>query len=209
MRLRTATAGLLITGAAFGMAGCGDDVGLSSSADTPDPTTTEPIVIEIDDALGDASLEQLTEASEVVVVGKVVSVEDGVTIGEDDSLGYSVYTVTVDQSLVGQPDEQLTVAVTSSEDGRPLVMAGRAQPPSVGDSMLWFLQRIDPQFNRNGYVLVSELSGAIPTDVDNIVVDGETDHPEGQDHYHVAALREATQLGTASRLIAKVKQSRR
>lgn len=114
--------------------------------------------VDVTDPLPDASLGELSRASELVVSGRVASVTDGVQIGTDPDTGYAVVTITVAESLKGSPvGPTVDVAMLSHLSGTAVVIAGRPTP-ELGDRGVWMLRAIAAEFGRDGYVLTNQSS---------------------------------------------------
>lgn len=107
--------------------------------------------------LHDATIQQLREASEMVVVGRVVSTETGVQISDDPDAQHIVYTLAVDEVLKGAPAPTVSVAMMGTAAGIP-ILSQRGPLPQNGRRGIWFLQSIAPQFKRSGYVLTNQSS---------------------------------------------------
>jgi hypothetical protein len=124
----------------------------------------EGVPLAITDHLPDAGLAELSRASELVVLGRVVGAVEGVRIGSDASAGYTILTVAVEEALKGTerlsgdaPAKTVEVAMLTHLDGAPVAIAGRPTP-AIDDRGVWLLQPIAPEFDRRGYVLTNQNS---------------------------------------------------
>lgn len=125
-------------------------VTLSRSSDggtaSSPPTTTVPAdAVEVtSDAPAYGTLQELIDASDLVVTGRITDAERGRWFGEPGAgrIQSRLLTLDVDQVLAGTPrGETATLLVEEegwTEDGEPLVIDG-AVPSQVGDEGIWFL----------------------------------------------------------------------
>jgi hypothetical protein len=114
--------------------------------------------VDVNDYLPDASLAELSLASDLVVLGHVVAAAEGVRIGTDASAGYTVVTLAVDETLKGDAaTKTVDVAMLTHLNGDPAVFGGRPTP-KVDDRGIWMLRPIAPEFGREGYVLTNQNS---------------------------------------------------
>ncbi len=111
--------------------------GWPSGDDAPDP-------VELDsDSPTFTSLDELVEASDLVVVATVADVSDGrtVTAPDDPDAGFRTRLVelAVSRALVGEPPTPLVVEEPAELlDGTPVVVDG-LEPLDEGDQAVWFL----------------------------------------------------------------------
>jgi hypothetical protein len=112
-------------------------VGLASGDDTPDP-------VELDsDSPTFTSLDELVDASDLVVVATVADISDGrtVTAPDDPDAGFRTRLVELDVSraLIGEPPTPLVVEEPAELlDGTPVIVDGMT-PLDEGDEAAWFL----------------------------------------------------------------------
>lgn len=125
---------------------------------------------DVDDYLPGAGLERLTTASDLVVHGQVVSAESGVSIADDPSAKYTVFTVLVTEVIKGEVAQAVDVAMLTELEGAPFVPAGRITPEPGVDGV-WMLTKIAPEFGREGYVLTNH-SGLLITQDDGGILSG-------------------------------------
>ena len=103
--------------------------------------------VDVDDFMPDADLEELGHASDLVVRGPVTAAEDDVQIGEDEGLGYTVFTITAEESLHGDAPDTVDVAMTTEIDGSEAAFEGRPDAQE-GTDAVWFSQRSDLSSNK-------------------------------------------------------------
>lgn len=146
-RSRLPGGGLLLAGSLL--------VGASCTASQTDAASDDetPAVMQALNPLPEADVATLGEESDAVVSGTVVEVESNVRIGPA-VLTYSVFTVEVDEVLAGEEVDRVEVAMSTRFRGQAVAMEGRPEP-EVGDSGVWFLTELAPEFDREGYVLTS------------------------------------------------------
>lgn len=192
--LRTRTVSFLSALAVAALAGsCSADAGEDpvSAATTPGGDVR---LVEPDEPLTDASLAEVTKESSLVVSGTVTDVRSGEHLGSDRTLEYSIITVQVDESLLGEDTPSaVKIAMSSADEGTPFVVAGRPVP-DVGQRALWFLDRVDPEFSFDGYVLTWS-GGQVRLDGNGKVID---------DQGQTVAAREAVSLQTGGAVEAAV-----
>lgn len=150
----------------------------------------------VDDPYFEASLDELTTLSDLVLVGRVTRVEDGVRIGTDPATSYTVVTVEVGQLLKamsrsGASVKQVKVALLSRIGGSPFVIKGRPIP-KVGDRALYLLKKIAPEFNLDGYVLTN-IGSLLP--VTGTVIESSSE---------AVAAQEAGLLGQLNKVIQEI-----
>lgn len=165
--LYSAAAAIAAVAFAGSLAACSaDDPAANGAAvepSSPVPTQT----IEPDEPLGNASLEELGGASDLVVRGRVASVEHGITLGVDESILYKAYSVTVLNDSLHPTGQTIQVITSEVIDGIPIVMEGRPEL-AEGDEAIFALTQIDSDFDYDGYVLTSS-NALYPVEGDRIV----------------------------------------
>ena len=93
---------------------------------------------------------------------------EGVRIGDNMAL-YSVFTLDVTEAHAGSPGSgTIRVAMMSSISGEEADIVGRPMA-SQGDEGIWFLTKVDPSFNFDGYVLTG-IGGILLADGDGNIV---------------------------------------
>ena len=112
-------------------------VGLARGDDVPDPVELNS------DSPTFTSLDELVEASDLVVVASVADVSEGrtLTAPDDPDAGFRTRLVELDVSraLVGEPPTPLVVEEPAELlDGTPVVVDG-LEPLAEGDQAVWFL----------------------------------------------------------------------
>ena len=148
-----ATAGVVIA-----VATGGDGHGAASS------TTTEPAPVEVSsDAPRLTTLDQLVDASDVVVRGVVTDTQRGRWFGDGSNgprIRSRLVTLRVDRVLAGtgvEPGSTVLVEEEGwTEEGAPLVVDGAA-PSADGDDGIWFL--VDPGDATTGARIVVNAEG--------------------------------------------------
>lgn len=177
----------------------------SSSASTPDvsrasgPTATgdAPTQPVPDEPHADASITELTTASDTVLRGSVGAVRSGTRIGSDTSLAYTVLTIEPTRTLARTPiEEDVAVAISTASERVPFVVPGRPVP-TQGQDGIWFLTRVDADLGFDGYVLTSS-AGQVRVDSRGAVIDESSESPAAQ---------EAAELGTAAKVEAVVRKA--
>jgi len=113
--------------------------------------------VDVSDYLPNAGLAELSDASELVVSGRVVGAVGGVQIGENKDLEYTIYTIAVDEVVKGSAGESVEVALLTHIQRAPVVFDSRSTPKR-GDRGIWLLTKIAPEFKRDGYVLTNQNS---------------------------------------------------
>jgi hypothetical protein len=134
----------LLLGAACGGADDGDRGAASD----------QPVTVDVEDALADADVATLSQASDTVVRGRVISADGGLRL-DDSSLRYTAFTVDVDEALAGTPADRVRVVLSTHTDGQEIAIEGRPTP-QVGDEGVWFLTPIAAEFDHDGYVLTGQ-----------------------------------------------------
>ena len=99
-----------------------------------------------------SSLEEMSEASDLVVEAEVIAVERGRLVGEPDEGGVISRIVTLDVDRVisgvisGDPAAGASTVIVEEEgwlpDGTPLIVDD-VEPSAVGDHGVWFLDALD------------------------------------------------------------------
>jgi hypothetical protein len=116
-------------------------VGTSLLVLDEDPAEPEPLAVEATSIYDFATLDELVAASDAIVVGTVVAVDEGRLIG-DPAAGAvisRVATVRIEAALAGDADDLVIVEEEGwLPDGTPLIVDGVA-PTAVGDEGIWFL----------------------------------------------------------------------
>lgn len=138
------------------LVGAGGTAACSSDDDASSPSAERTQTIEADEPYSDASLDELGSVSDLVVKGSVTAVEHGIKIGSDQGVDYRVYTVAVSDAA-DVKTESVRVIVSEAMDGVPVTLENRPEL-SVGDEAIWSLTEIAPEFDYDGYVLVSASS---------------------------------------------------
>lgn len=93
------------------------------------------VLLQADDPLADASLSEIAEKSDELIEGTVTARRDEVRIvGVPDYL-YSILTIT--PSSGSTEDARSVAAMTSTSDGIPIEVEGRASVPQVGETGVW------------------------------------------------------------------------
>lgn len=151
------TALLLATAIGVGVVGCA-----ATPAETaPSKSEQEPMQIaEVDDPYASSSLFDLGTVSDLAVRGTVTGYRAGVQIGRDTDAAYTVYTVSVTETVFGPATKTVNVALLTELGGGPVTIQGRPKVEE-GNDALWILTRIAPEFGLDGYVLTST-GGLIP-----------------------------------------------
>jgi hypothetical protein len=147
--------GVLVLALASLLAACGSAGPAADSAghthDDADGAT-----VDVGDYLGDAGLAELSQASDLVVSGRVAALVKGVPIGSEPSARYTVLTVAVDETVKGDARKKtVDVAMLAELRGVAVTFGGRPIP-RVNDRGVWLLRRIAPEFGRDGYVLTNQ-----------------------------------------------------
>ncbi|WP_421120821.1 hypothetical protein ACE2AJ_05855 [Aquihabitans daechungensis] len=146
-------------------------------APAPAPTTTtapQPAPIEISsDAPTFTSLEQLVDASDLIVRGRVADTQRGRWFGDGATsarIQSRLVTLDVEDVLAGEvPSGELDTLLLEEEgwleDGAPLVVDGAA-PSAVGDEGIWFL--VDPGDDTTDALIVVNAQGRYLVDGDHL-----------------------------------------
>lgn len=125
---------------------------------------------DVDDYLAGAGLERLTTASDLVVHGQVVSAQGDVSIADDPTAQYTVFTVQVTEVIKGEMAKTVDVAMLTELEGAPFTPGAR-MTPKPGDDGIWMLTKIAPEFRYEGYVLTNN-TGLLITQDDGDVLSG-------------------------------------
>jgi hypothetical protein len=146
-------------------------------APAPAPTTTtapEPEAVEISsDAPSFTSLDQLVEASDLIVRGRVTDTERGRWFGDGSTssrIQSRLVTLDVEEVIAGNvPSGELGSLLLEEEGwleaGAPLVVDGAA-PSAVGDEGIWFL--VDPGDDTTDALIVVNAQGRYLLDGDHV-----------------------------------------
>jgi len=157
---RALLGGLFGAGAVAVLAACGQSSPQDAHGDDhqhSDELPAEGGNVDISDFMPQAGLEELARASELVVLGGVVRIDAGITIGQNNAT-YALHHVEAEEVLRGAaPAKTVAVALLTHLDGHPIEFAGRPNP-AVGTRGVWLLQRIAPEFHQDGYVLTNQNS---------------------------------------------------
>jgi hypothetical protein len=147
--------GLLLLAVVSLVVACGSPPKAAGSADD---THDEAVNTVVGDALPNADLAELGQASDLVIFGHVVKVVGGVQIGSDADAGHTVVTIAVDEILKGNAETKtVEVAMLTHIHGVPVEIVGRPTP-KVDDRGIWMLRPIAAEFHRTGYVLTNQNS---------------------------------------------------
>lgn len=164
------------------------------AASTAAPTVTTdvaPAQHDVDDPLGTAGLSEFSDAAELVLVGRVTSVEERVplTVGPQASVHpsdtsmlqeYSVVTINVEETFSGTPDASvIKLSQLTYLSGQPISPEGRLIAES-GNRAVWFLNPIDPAFDQGGYIVAGQQGTLIEGRDGNVVV-GDPLSPLGEE----------------------------
>lgn len=156
---------------------CGQQVGADnavpsrvSSLGTERSTTT----IDVDDPLATATLKQIAHASDLVVVGTLDAIGEPISIASDKTLGYSLLDISVAQAVRGNAPSSLQVSMLTTIGDDSVTIPGRCEPIK-GEPSLWMLQRMDPRFGLDAYVL-SSVAGCVATNAGRVVLPAQPDH---------------------------------
>jgi hypothetical protein len=141
-----------------------------------DPGRRQPLAVEATSIYDFASLDELVAASDAIVVGTVVAVDEGRLVGapEEGAVISRVASLRVDTALIGDVAD---VVVIEEEgwlpDGTPLIVNGVA-PTAVGDEGVWFLDAIDDAELR-GYLVINSQGRYLldPTDPTGTLLGGD------------------------------------
>lgn len=150
----------VVAGAAL-LAACGEGGEDLSTAESRDEAS---MAVHLDEPYGEADIEELSSVADLVVVGEVRDVvEEDVSIDDSPNTRYDVYTVAVEEELTGRADRSEIEVILLSGIGTVDVedMRGTLEHraiPAVGGRGIWFLDEVDPMFDRDGYVLTSSQS---------------------------------------------------
>jgi hypothetical protein len=111
------------------------------------PATSQPVRLSSSGAAF-TTLDELIDASDVVVIGRAVSVAPGRLFAAGDSAGFvsQISMIEVGAVLAG-PDPGATIALeeeATMPDGRSVIVDG-LRPTHVGDQGIFFLIRGDPE----------------------------------------------------------------
>jgi hypothetical protein len=177
---------LLIAGSFLAVAAC---AGTDSGEEALRASDETPTIVRVRNPLPGADLATLSHESDAVVHGTVEAVESDVQIGPPN-LTYSVFTIDVDEVLVGDGTDTVEVAAATGSRGHPINVEGRPDLPDVGDAAVWFLSELAPEFGRDGYVMTSPESLLVIDD------DGAVDAHDEHTHAESVALAEADELGS-------------
>lgn len=116
----------------------------------------EALAVDAESVYQFASLEEMVDAGDAVVVGTVTSVERGRLVGEPDDGGVVSRTVAIDVDEVLAGDAGTTILMEEEgwlPDGTPLIVNGVA-PSEAGDHGMYFLDAVaDPE--RPFYVVIN------------------------------------------------------
>lgn len=144
--------------------GCGTARGpsdVASHQDAADSLSSPPDestgVVDIDDYLPEAGLLRLVEESDLVLRGKIVHAEAGVSIADDPDATYTVYTVRVDEVVAGPSEESIQVSLMTELGRAPFAPEGRPTM-GVGDEGVWLLNEFPDGFDHAGYILTNQNS---------------------------------------------------
>lgn len=154
-------------------------------------------VMQTDEPLAQASVAQIGASSDLIVVGEIDEIRDGIVIAEGLQ-PYSLLSIKVAQTVKGTaPAELKVLMLRRALDGALVRMTGRADV-DLGDRAVWMLRAVDPMFGRaaNEYVLTSN-SGVVPL--------GRLDQVSFTVVEPTPALAEAQQLGNLDRLLAALR----
>ena len=141
---------------------------------TPTTTAPEPAAVEISsDAPRFASLDQLVDASDLIVRGRVTDTARGRWFGDGSTssrIQSRLVTLDVEEVLAGNVSsgELGTLLLEEEgwlEDGAPLVVDG-ALPSAVGDEGIWFL--VDPGDDTTDALIVVNAQGRYLVDGDHL-----------------------------------------
>ncbi len=140
-------------------------VGLARGDDVPDPVELNS------DSPTFTSLDELVEASDLVVVASVADVSEGrtLTAPDDPDAGFRTRLVELDVSraLVGEPPTPLVVEEPAELlDGTPVVVDG-LEPLAEGDQAVWFL--VAGEGPTQPYYAVVNGQGRVVADVGNVI----------------------------------------
>ncbi|MCU1368858.1 MAG: hypothetical protein JWO77_52 [Ilumatobacteraceae bacterium] len=134
-----------VVAGAVTLAGSGEDAGSRRSAPATPPTEVAADAVEVtSDAPAYTSLQELVDASDLVVRGRITAAERGRWFGEPGAgrIQSRLLTLDVDEILSGSPEGEVASLLVEeggwTEDGRPLVIDG-AVPSQEGDEGIWFL----------------------------------------------------------------------
>jgi hypothetical protein len=123
------------------LTGSGSDGG---STATPTTAVATDAVEVTSDAPAYASLQELVDASDLIVRGRITAAERGRWFGEpgEGRIESRLLTLDVEDVLRGSPKGEVSSLLVEeegwTEDGRPLVIDG-AVPSQKGDEGIWFL----------------------------------------------------------------------
>jgi hypothetical protein len=144
-------------------------------ADGPDPLEVKATSI-----YDFATLDELVAASDAVVVGTVVAVDEGRLVGApaEGAVVSRIASLRVGTALAG---EVADVVIIEEEgwlpDGTPLIVNG-VDPTAVGDEGVWFLDSIDDS-ELPAYLVINSQGRYLldPTDPAGPLVGGDRDDP--------------------------------
>jgi hypothetical protein len=157
LRKRGLFRGALLLAMVWLLAACGSPRAATEGASHPHDNVGGGNV-DVDGYLPNAGLADLGRASDLVVLGRVVAAVQGVRIGSDARMGYTILTLAVDETLKGDAGKKMVdVAMLTQLDGAAVAFEGRPTP-KVNDRGIWMLQPIAPEFGRKGYVLTNQNS---------------------------------------------------
>jgi hypothetical protein len=140
----------------------------------------EPLAVEATSIYDFATLDELVAASDAIVVGTVVAVDEGRLVGApaEGAVVSRVASLRVDTALAG---EVADVVVIEEEgwlpDGTPLIVNGVA-PSAAGNEGVWFLDSIDDA-ELPGYLVINSQGRYLidPSDPTGPLVGGDRDDP--------------------------------
>ena len=145
----------------------GDDGPASQASPT---TTLAPDAVEVtSDAPAYASLQELVDASDLIVRGRITGAERGRWFGNPGAgrIQSRLLTLDVEDVLAGKPKGELSSLLVEEEgwtsDGEPLVIDG-AVPSQEGDEGIWFL--VDAGDETTGSWIVVNSQGRYLVDPD-------------------------------------------